>query len=55
MTNQDTDFDNWFDLLQMNLADRGITFTDRDSVRGDYEAGRDIFDVVDLVAAEYTA
>ena len=54
MTNNDTDFDTWFDILSMNLLDRcGVDFNDRDAVRDDFDRGRDVFDVIDEIAAEY--
>ena len=31
----------------------GVGCRDQDAVRADYEAGRDMFDVVDEIAAEY--
>lgn len=53
MNKQDTDFDRWFELLQMNLAEKSINFKDSDSVREDYDDGKDLFDVVEEIAAEY--
>ena len=53
MTQQEFDFDSWFDVLCTLLSDRDITFRDRDSVREDYDAGRDVFDVCDEIVAEY--
>lgn len=50
----DMDFNSWFCLLQINVRDRaGVEFNDEDSVRGDYEAGRDVQDVIDEIVAEY--
>lgn len=49
----DTNFETWFDCLHMNLLDAGINFTDRSSVREDYEAGKNMFDVVDEIILEY--
>ena len=47
-------FDEWFDTLRMHVLDgSGADFQDRDAVRGDYESGRDVFDVVDEIVAEY--
>lgn len=47
-------FDDWFDALALIVLDRtGADFRDRDSVKGYYEEGRDVFDVIDEVAAEY--
>jgi len=31
----------------------GVTFRDEDSVRADYDEGRDVFDVIDEIVAEY--
>lgn len=54
MTNDDTDFDTWFGVLQVNVLDRtGVDFKDEDSVRGDYDDGRDVYDVIDEIVAEY--
>lgn len=54
MTNQEFSFDVWFDVLQSHVLDRtGVDFRDRDSVRGDYDAGADVFDVIDDICAEY--
>lgn len=54
MTNADTDFETWFDILSMNVLDRaGVDFKDRDSVRHDFDKGADVFDVIDEIVAEY--
>lgn len=53
MNNKDTDFETWFSCLQINLLDAGIDFNDEDSVRADYDSGKDMFDVVDEIIAEY--
>lgn len=54
MTNQDVDFETWFDIVAMTVLDRaGFDFNDMDSVQADYDAGRDAHDVADEVAAEY--
>jgi hypothetical protein len=56
MTSSDTDFDTWFDTLQSEVLDAtGVRFTDRDSVKGDYDAGKDVFDVIDEIVDEYNA
>lgn len=55
MTNNDTDFDTWFETLVSHLADEGVAFSCRDSVRDDFEGGKDVFDVVDDIKAEYAA
>lgn len=54
MTNDTHDFDTWFSTLQLHVLDRtGVDFGDEDSVRDDYNNGRDVFDVIDEIAAEY--
>lgn len=54
MTKENTDFDSWFDILSLQVLDRtGVDFKDRDSVRGDYDEGRDVHDVIDEIAFEY--
>lgn len=54
MTNREFDFETWFDSLSMMVLDRtGIEFRDQDSVRQDYEKGRNLADVADEIAAEY--
>lgn len=54
MTKTEFDFDTWFGVLQSNVLDKsGVDFDDEDSVRGDYDAGRDVYDVIDEIAAEY--
>ena len=56
MTSSDTEFDTWFDTLQLHVLDAtGVQFRDRDSVRGDYDAGKDVFDVIDEIVDEYNA
>lgn len=54
MKNNEFDFDTWFSNLSMHVLDRtGVEFHDEDSVRGDYEAGRCMYDVADEICAEY--
>lgn len=54
MNKTDTDFETWFDILKMQVMDRtGVSFRDRDSVREDFDAGRNVYDVIDEIAAEY--
>lgn len=54
MTNDEFDFDTWFGVLQMNVLDRtGVDFRDADSVRADFFSGRDVYDVIDEIVAEY--
>ncbi|MFT4191645.1 MAG: hypothetical protein QM617_09015 [Comamonas sp.] len=54
MTNDDTGFETWFDTLAMNVLDRtGVDFKDQDAVRADFDAGCDVYDVIDEIADEY--
>jgi hypothetical protein len=54
MQKPEFDFDTWFGVLQSNVLDRtGVDFKDEDSVRQDYEDGRDVYDVIDEIADEY--
>lgn len=54
MTKTDFDFDTWFETLSNQVLDRtDVEITDMDNVRADYEDGRDVFDVVDEIVAEY--
>ena len=54
MTKNEFDFETWFDQLAMHVLERtGVEFRDADSVREDYESGRDMFDVADEISAEY--
>lgn len=54
MTKCDSSFDDWFANLQLLVLDQaGADYRDADSVREDYEAGRNVFDVADEIAAEY--
>lgn len=54
MTNRDTDFETWFETLEMHVADRtGKWNLDQDTFREDYDAGKDVWDVIDETAAEY--
>lgn len=56
MTKDDADFDTWFSALCGRIEEKaGTSFNDEDSVRGDYDQGRDAFDVADEIAAEYNA
>lgn len=47
------EFDDWFENLRLTLLDENIQFNDRESVREDFEAGRDLFEVADEIRAEY--
>ena len=54
MTKSEFDFDTWFDNLAMMVLDKaGVEFRDQESVREDYEAGKNLADVADEIAAEY--
>jgi len=54
MDKQSHSFDDWFGVIQANVLDRtGVDFKDEDSVRQDYEAGKDVYDVIDDICAEY--
>jgi hypothetical protein len=54
MTKDEFDFGTWFDSLSMMVLDRtGIEFRDQESVRQDYEKGRNLADVADEIADEY--
>lgn len=54
MTNEEFDFDTWFSTLTMLVLDgAGVDFTDQDSVRNDFETGRNVHDVADEIIAEY--
>lgn len=54
MTNSEFDFDTWFGVLRTNVLDRsGVDFKDAESVRSDYDEGRDVYDVIDEIVSEY--
>lgn len=54
MTKADFDFETWFDSLSMMVLDKtGVDFRDAESVRADYDAGKNLADVADEIAAEY--
>jgi hypothetical protein len=54
MDKYEFDFDTWFESLAAMVLDKtGVGFRDRDSVRGDYEGGKNCADVADDIAAEY--
>lgn len=54
MTKADFDFATWFDNLAVVVLDKsGVEFRDEESVRSDYESGRNMYDVADEIAAEY--
>ena len=54
MTNDDADFETWIsELKDVVYAESGVQFHDADSVRQDYEDGRDASDVAMEIAEEY--
>jgi hypothetical protein len=54
MTGPEFDFETWFGVLQVNVLDRsGVDFRDEASVREDYDAGRDVYDVIDEIVDQY--
>jgi len=54
MTKDECNFDTWFTGLSMNIYEQcQVNFNDEDSVREDYDAGRDLFDVADKISGEY--
>lgn len=54
MTKNEVDFESWFDTLRLDVGERtGVNFTDQDSVRDDYEQGRDVHEVADEIVDEY--
>ena len=55
MTKHEFDFETWFDSLAVMVLDGcGVDFRDPDSVRGDYEDGKNCADVADEIIAEYS-
>lgn len=54
MTKNEIDFETWMDVIRVHVLDgAGVNFTEEDSVRDDYESGRDVYDVIDEIVAEY--
>ena len=54
MTQTEVDFETWFSCLTMQVLDgTGVTFQDEDSVRGDYDNGRDVNEVAAEIIEEY--
>lgn len=54
MKKPEFDFDTWFDaIVGIVEAEAGVVFTDRDSVRDDYDEGRSAYDVAGEIVAEY--
>lgn len=51
---QELKFEDWFDNITLLVLDEtGFEFKDKESVRADYDAGRDLHDVAAEIAAEY--
>lgn len=53
MNHKNVDFEEWFEQLVDLLSDEGISFSDQDAVRQDYDQGKSLFDVVDDIKREY--
>ena len=54
MTKNEFDFETWFDSMAAMVLDQcGVEFRDEESVRMDYEEGRNCADVAEEIAAEY--
>lgn len=54
MVRGEFDFETWFDSLAAMVLDQcGVEFRDEESVRDDYEAGKNCADVAAEIAAEY--
>ncbi len=54
MTKNDVDFDTWFTCVSMQVLDfAGVEFQDQDSVREDYDQGRDANEVAAEIILEY--
>lgn len=54
MTNEDTDFETWFDILKLQVLDRtGVSFRDRSTARDDFDQGRNVHDVIEEIVLEY--
>jgi len=54
MTNREVDFETWYDNLTAIILDKsGVDFQDEESVRADYDTGRDCAEVADEIADEY--
>lgn len=52
MNHKNVDFEEWFEQLVDLLSDEGISFSDQDAVRQDYDQGKSLFDVVDDIKRE---
>lgn len=54
MTQNDVDFDTWFSCVSMQVLDfAGVEFQDQDSVRTEYDQGRDANEVAAEIILEY--
>jgi hypothetical protein len=53
MAHKDMEFEEWFEQLVDLLSDEGISFSDPDAVRQDFDKGKSLFDVVDDIKREY--
>ena len=54
MVKGEFDFDTWFGSVAAMVLDKtGVDYRDEDSVRDDYEAGKNCADVADDVTYEY--
>ena len=54
MDKDNFDFETWFETLAIHVLERtGVEFRDEDAVPADYDNGRDVFDVIDEIVAEY--
>lgn len=54
MVKGEFDFETWFANIAIMVLDKtGVDFKDEESVRGDYEAGKNCSEVADEIAAEY--
>ena len=54
MTKTEFDFETWFSNLAMMVLEKtGVDFRDQESVRQDYDDGRNLADVADEIADEY--
>ena len=55
MDKDDFTFEQWFSSLSILVLDKcGVDFQNKDSVRGDYEAGKNCADVADDIVDVYT-
>lgn len=56
MTKAEFDFDTWFESLSMMVLDEtGFEFRDAESVRADYDAGKNLAEVAAEISAEYSS